>query len=615
MKFKNLPIRQKVMIILLLTSGVVVALTCASFFVHETITFRQSTLRQLKVQGAIIADNSTAALAFDNQSDAQEILAAVRAEPHIVAASLYDKDGKLFSKFPSDLPDSQLPIKPETDGYRFQGPFVAGFEPVVQRGNRRLGTLYLRSDMKSMYQTLRLGGLIALLVGFASLIVAYALSRTLQKRISEPILSLAGIARAVSVEGDYSVRAIKLGEDEVGLLTDAFNQMLTRIQEQNQELKEGEERVRAVLDSSTNAVLLIDQDEKIIDWNARAEAMFGWTNEEALGRLVSETIVPARSREWYHVRLERFMAKGEQGSTGVHDMTAMRRDGTEFPAELAFSPLKIHGVMTVCVFITDITERKRAEEIDRQNFELVEMNRLIEEGSRIKGEFLASMSHELRTPLNGIIGFTEFLSEGKPGPINPKQREYLGDILNSGQHLLNLINDILDLAKVEAGKMEFFPEFFSVAQTVNEVCSVARPLAQKKRIQVRVDVSRELDQVELDPQKFKQVLFNLLSNAIKFTDEGGTIDISAAPFDAYRFRLLVKDTGIGIKIEDMDRLFREFQQLDSGSSKRYEGTGLGLALTQKILELQGGSISVESEVGKGSTFIVTLPLLMEAVAA
>jgi signal transduction histidine kinase len=224
------------------------------------------------------------------------------------------------------------------------------------------------------------------------------------------------------------------------------------------------------------------------------------------------------------------------------------------------------------------------------------------------------MSHELRTPLNGIIGFAEFLVDGKPGTINPKQKEYLSDILNSGRHLLQLINDVLDLAKVEAGKMELNAEQFSIAVAIDEVRAVAKPMAQKKSIHLSVNVDPRINSVVLDQQKFKQVLYNLLSNGIKFTDDGGSVEISVNAVDTRRFRLAVKDSGIGIAQEDIKRLFREFEQLESGASRRYEGTGLGLALTRKIVELQGGVIDVQSEPGKGSTFTVELPIQHEQVA-
>ena len=226
----------------------------------------------------------------------------------------------------------------------------------------------------------------------------------------------------------------------------------------------------------------------------------------------------------------------------------------------------------------------------------------------MKSEFLANMSHELRTPLNGIIGFTEFLVDEKPGPLNAKQREYLRDVLNSARHLLQLINDVLDLAKVEAGKMEVHPEVFPVRKAVDEVTAVIKGIAHKKRITVGVEIGEELDAVLLDQHKFKQVLYNLLSNAVKFTDDGGKVEIRASRLDLDRLEIRVSDSGIGIKVEDLNRLFTEFEQLDAGTARRFEGTGLGLALTKKIVEFQAGNISVESEPGKGSTFTVVLPI-------
>src|SRR5882672_1604321 len=245
MAFKNTPIQRKLMTILLLTSGAVLMLTCAAFFACEFLTFRQSTVQQLSTLGEIIAANSTAALAFDNQDDAKEILSALRAERHIVAASLYNKEGKPFSQYPPNMPADAFPAAPEKDGYRFEHSHLAGFQPVMHNG-KRLGTLYLKSDMGAMYERLRLYSGIALLVVVASLLVAYLISRTLQRQISQPILALAETARSVSDHRDYSVRAKKFGQDEIGQLTDGFNQMLSGIQEREKALQdENAERKRA----------------------------------------------------------------------------------------------------------------------------------------------------------------------------------------------------------------------------------------------------------------------------------------------------------------------------------------------------------------------------------
>ncbi|MEO8379373.1 MAG: PAS domain S-box protein [Acidobacteriota bacterium] len=280
----------------------------------------------------------------------------------------------------------------------------------------------------------------------------------------------------------------------------------------------------------------------------------------------------------------------------------------------AGNALSFHGA------VIDITGRKLAEEALRHLNENLEQrviertaqleaaNQELELAGRHKSEFLASMSHELRTPLNGIIGFAEFLVDEKPGPLLTKQKEYLGDVLISARHLLQLINDVLDMARVESGKMELYPEIFSVEAAIREVTSVIEGIAQKKRIPMTIDVGVGLEAVRLDLQKFKQVLYNLLSNAVKFTADQGRVDIQARRLESDCLEIRVRDSGIGIKAADMSKLFVEFAQLDSGNTRRFDGSGLGLALIRKIVEFQGGHVGVESELGKGSTFSVVLPL-------
>ncbi len=239
--------------------------------------------------------------------------------------------------------------------------------------------------------------------------------------------------------------------------------------------------------------------------------------------------------------------------------------------------------------------------------DLQRQNRLIQKANRMKSEFLANMSHELRTPLNGIIGFAEMMHDEKLGPVSEPHKEYLGDILVSARHLLQLINDVLDLAKVEAGKLEFQPEPVEIGKLLREACDIVRTLAAKKELKIEIDVKPEIGSVALDPAKFKQVLYNYLSNAIKFTPEGGRIAVRALPHGPRAFRLEVEDTGFGIAPGDIASLFLEFQQLDATLARKFQGTGLGLALTKKIVEAQGGSVGVTSTPGVGSTFFATLP--------
>jgi signal transduction histidine kinase len=252
-QFRNRPIRQKLMTMILVTSGVVLLITCATFIGYEWLTYRRAAVRQLATLGEIIAAESTGAVAFENQRDATEILTALKAERHIVAACLYDNKDRVFSRYPADAPDDAFPPAPQPDGYSFTGGLLVGFTPVVQvQGSQRFGTLYLSSDMEAMYERLRLYGGLAFLVILLASVVAYALSRRLQREISHPILELAQTAIAVSVRRDYSVRAGKHSEDELGVLTDAFNHMLAQIQEQNEVLEKRVRERTAELESANN---------------------------------------------------------------------------------------------------------------------------------------------------------------------------------------------------------------------------------------------------------------------------------------------------------------------------------------------------------------------------
>lgn len=237
---------------------------------------------------------------------------------------------------------------------------------------------------------------------------------------------------------------------------------------------------------------------------------------------------------------------------------------------------------------------------------LRELNLKIEAASTAKSQFLANMSHEFRTPLNAIIGFTEVLQDQIPGPLNAEQLEYLGDIHDGGQLLLRLINDVLDLSKVEAGRLELFYETFPIAQTVRETITTLRGLAEKKGLSIQLNLPPDLGLITADHIRFKQILYNLLSNAVKFTDQG-SVTVSALLEDR-QLHLTVADTGIGIRAEDMDRIFIEFSQVDDSHARRHEGTGLGLALSKQLAEAHGGRIWVDSTFGVGSTFHVMLPL-------
>jgi PAS domain S-box-containing protein len=369
--------------------------------------------------------------------------------------------------------------------------------------------------------------------------------------------------------------------------------------------RKAEQKFRALLESTPDARLIVNREGKIVLVNSRAVILFGWKCEELLDQKI-EMLVPDRFRKVHAEHRAVFFTTPKARGLGVSlELYGLRKDGSEFPVEISLSPLETEEGIFFSSAIRDVTERKRVERT------LQEKNVELERAILAKDRFLANMSHELRTPLNGIIGFTEFLIGEKPGPLQPKQKEYLNDVLSSARHLLMLINDVLDLAKVEAGKMELHPERFLIREALEEATTVVKTMADLKHIGLTVTVDAGLQMATLDQQKFKQVLYNLLSNAVKFTDQGGNVEVCARRLDERHFEVQVRDTGIGIKPEDLGRLFNEFERLDSGTARRFEGTGLGLALTKKILELQGGRISVEAVPGKGSLFTATLPSMTE----
>jgi signal transduction histidine kinase len=247
-----------------------------------------------------------------------------------------------------------------------------------------------------------------------------------------------------------------------------------------------------------------------------------------------------------------------------------------------------------------------AANLNRMSMELGLLHRQREAANRNKSEFLANMSHELRTPLNAIIGFSEALIERMFGELNDKQADYLKDIHSSGQHLLSLINDILDLSKIEAGRMELEVTAFDVGAALSNAMTLLRERAQRHSIALQLDAGPQLGTIRADERKFKQVLINLLTNAVKFTPEGGRVDVRARMTDG-GLQVAVSDTGIGIAKEDQEAVFEEFRQVGLSGSSKQEGTGLGLALAKRFIELHGGRISLDSAPGKGSTFTILLP--------
>jgi PAS domain S-box-containing protein len=393
-------------------------------------------------------------------------------------------------------------------------------------------------------------------------------------------------------------------------------------------LRESEERYRSVAQTATDAIITINDTGQIVLCNQAAEKMFAYSAEQMIG-LPLANIMP----ESYHQAHRQSLAKAAQSQTlsltgKTVELTARRSDGGEFPIELSVARWQSAQALFFTAIVRDITERKRTEdqihrlnaeleqrvaartaELSARTSELQQANADLVRASRLKDEFLANMSHELRTPLTAILGLTETLQMGTYGMLSEKQRHWLQVIRQSGLHLLSLITDILDLAKVEAGHVELQIGPVPITDICQTSLYLIRQTAQKKNIRVTFVNDPRVEMLQADARRFKQMLVNLLGNAVKFTPEGGEVglEISGDP-DQGEAHFVVWDTGIGIPADKVDLLFQPFVQVDGSLARKYEGTGLGLSLTRRLAEMHGGRISVHSAGdNQGSRFTLTLP--------
>ncbi|MGA2737010.1 MAG: response regulator [Bryobacteraceae bacterium] len=501
--FRDVSIKRKLIGIIMATTTVALLLACATFLAYELVTYRSTVTQQLATLAQIVAESSTAALAFEDRTSARETLAALRAEPNLEAACIYTRDGRPFAAFLRSGSQQDLPGRPGKQGAVFQDGHLVLFQRVVFDGDW-IGTIYVKRNLKDMYARLeRYAGIVLGVLLFSSL-AALLVSSKLQRLISEPTLRLAQMASRVSAERDYSLRAAKRGNDEIGVLVDSFNEMMGQIQARTLDLHE------------------------------------------------------------VHGALERHVGE-------------------------------------LC---DEIARRQRAQE------ETLAAKQAAEESSRAKSAFLANMSHELRTPLNAIIGYSEMLREDAEDQHQERSVADLARITKAGKHLLTLINEVLDLSKVEAGKTELVWEDAPVARLLEDAADAMAPLASNNGNKLIVHCAPNLPAMHVDVLRFRQSLYNLLSNAFKFT-KNGTIGIDVVPVTADGTEWIewrVSDTGIGIAADQMNKLFQPFSQVDASTTRNYGGTGLGLAISQRFCELLGGSITVVSELGAGSTFTIRLPL-------
>ncbi len=598
-------IQSKFLRVILLINVVVLLFTCTVFFAYEYVTFRQGQQRELNALGKIIASNSTAALAFDDRAAADETLNALHAETRITAACLYDKNGKIFSHFPDGLPVTSIPSPPPQDGFVFSSDCLEGVLDVTQ-GNKRLGTLYLRYSIQALYERMTVYLGLAVIMILMSSLLAYLLFRRLQKRISKPIIALAETAHAIADRQDFSVRAVKESEDEVGLFTDAFNEMLNQIQRQNSALTESSDRLRAVLNSALSGVIVIDAQGMVIDWNERAEKIFGWNREEALGRDLAATIIPENHRDAHRKGILHFINTGEGPVLNkLMELTAVRRNGQEFPVELSVSVIKTNGDLTFCGFITDITERKKAEEaIHTFNQKLEQM--VVDRTAELQfanhelEAFSYSVSHDLRAPLRSIHGYVSILVESYGPVLDDEAKRIISVIMRNSQRMGQLIDDLLAFSRL--GRKELSRSNIPMYEMIENVIDEFRRSGACENTAITI---HQIPPALGDHTTIRQVWVNLVSNALKYSrgKEKPTLEIGS--FEENNVTVYyVKDNGAGFDMAYYDKLFGVFQRLHS--TKEFEGTGVGLAMVQRVLFKHGGRIWAEAKVNAGATFYFTL---------
>ncbi len=628
MKLRQISIRRRLTLLMLFISGVVMLLMRGAFFGYEYYTFRQVTLQQLTTLGGVVAANSTAALAFDNQDDATEVLSALRAEKHLLAAALYDRDGRPFAHYPETLSTDAIPAAPGVDGFRFSGAYLAGFQPVVQ-GSRRLGTLYLEFDTGVVLREWIWGSLkIALAVMAVVLFVAYLLSRMLQRQISQPVIDLAETARGVSVRRDYSVRATKRSDDELGELTDAFNHMLGEIQtlhrglEQrvaertaqletaNADLNRSRTDLKSLFESIDEGYcifeMIFDERNRPVDYrfltiNPAFEKHTGLTN--AQGRLISE-LAPGQEAHWFET-FGRVALTGEPARFQNY-----ARPLNRWFDVYAFRYGDPAGRQVATLF-TNITERKEQDkQIKQLNADLQQRATQLEGANKELESFSYSVSHDLRAPLRHIDGFAQLLQKRVGSTLDPVAQRHLETISSSARNLGTLIDELLLFCRM--GRTEMRQMRVDVAEMINDVIRSLQPDLQGREIDWRIG---EMPFVQADPAMLRQVWVNLLSNAVKYSRHRQPAVIAVSyrsdPVEGHVFS--VRDNGAGFDMQYADKLFGVFQRLHS--PREFEGTGIGLANVHRIILRHGGRVWAEGAVEVGATFHFALPALATAPAA
>jgi PAS domain S-box-containing protein len=617
MKLKDIPIQRKLMSVMMLTCFAVLVLMVSAYVILEYYSFRKTEQNNVLTLGKVIASNSSAVLAFDSPEDAIEILNGLRANPHIVEACLYDIDGKIFAKYPANAPSANFPSAPQPEGYRFEEGNIIGFNAVRQE-DKLLGTLYLKSDLQAMYAQLRHYGFIGLFLIIGSLIVAYILSELLQKSISEPILALEQTAKVISENRDYSVRAAQYGKDEVGALTNAFNQMLTQIQDQNlkiisfnqnlelkvnertQALQQQKDFIETIINSSVDLVAVFDKDLNYIMLNKRADDYYEQKREHIIGKNILEVFPKIENSPMFN-DLKRAL-KGESVHDARYKSPILNRSFENYYIPLKDKDEKIYGVLAIGHDITNIMETN--EKLKTLNTELLKSNRDLE-------QFAYVASHDLQEPLRKIQTFAQLMGDSFNN--EEKQKNYQKKIAQAASRMQNLIQDVLNFSRISKSEEAFIDA--DLNRILENLKNDFELIIREKEAVINHPL---LPVIEGIPLQLSQLFSNLISNSLKYNDKKPIIDISIEKLsageakrhsklneDTSYIKIKFTDNGIGFEPQFSEQIFDIFQRLHG--KQTYSGTGIGLAICKKIVENHHGIIYAHGEPNVGATFTIILP--------
>lgn len=598
-------IRRRLIWVIVLTSTVVVVLTCSAFFSYQVVTSRRSMLAHATTLARAIAANSTAALAFENPTDAEEVLAAFKADPTVEFAALIGTDGTVFARYPRRVAII-VPTPAPAEGVHFYGRKVVAWIPVAQNRHLQLGTLYFSAETTELYDALLVYGSVSVLILVLAMTIAYVIGRALQRQISEPILELAQVAAAVSERQDYGLRVATVGDGELGQLTTTFNDMLAHIAEQTRSLTISEGRHRMLFENSPLPMWVYDlASRRFLAVNAAATLGYGYSASEFLAMTIDE-IRPASERP----ALAQDMA--ETPPTGIRTSPRLwqhlRKDGTTIVVEITSHDLRFGERPARLVLASDVTSRVHAEqEIRRLNQELEERVRQrtaqLEQANRELEAFSYSVSHDLRAPLRHVQGYVSMLQRAVEGQLPDRAKRYLKTINDASIEMGQLIDDLLEFSRM--GRTEIRESTVALDHLVHECMPQVNVGSADRRIDWKI---APLPVVRGDPAMLRQVFVNLLSNAVKYTRhrDPALIELATAGTEAQRVICFIRDNGAGFDMQYAHKLFGVFQRLHR--SDEFEGTGIGLATVRRIIGRHGGRIWAEGAVDKGATFYFTLAL-------